>query len=159
MSSFTIGKAEYIKAAGVIAGIVEGTSFGRNEVYIYDYQKSKKMTADDFYNCFVECFEMNALSVYEQYKERHPEDVLDTDTEPYTEEFKEYQKIGRNALLDPEKLCEIIFNLRDFLKSAEYQTEKEAYFFKMKMIFNEILVQLMGLLYPHECECWGDFNA
>ena len=155
MSSFVIEKREYIKAAGAIAGIVEASSRGINEVYIYDHQAGRKMTEADFYNRFVECYEMNAISVQEQY----PMDELCTDSNDYMTEFKEYKKIGRRAAFDDRKLREIIFNLRDFLKSVEYQTEKEAYYFKMKMLFNEILVQLIGLLYPHECECWGDFNA
>ena len=158
MSSFTIGKAEYVKAAGIIAGIVEATSRGISEVYIYDYQSQRKMTEADFYDRFVECFEMNALSVHEQYS-YCPGEELFTDSNDYMKEFDEYKKIGRGAAYDRKKLSEIIFNLRDFLQSAEYQTENQAYYFKMKMIFNEILVQLMGLLYPHECECWGSFKA
>ena len=154
MSSFIIGKTEYVKAAGAIAGIVEGSNRGINEVFVYDYQSRHRMGDKEFYDRFVECFEMNSLSFQEQYRETE----LYTDSNDYKDLFSKYKKIGKSAVFDDKKLRKIIFDLRDFMKSAEYQTEKETYFFKMKMFFNEILVQLMGLLYPHECECWGDFN-
>lgn len=154
MSSFVIEKAEYIKAAGAIAGIIEGSNYGIREVFVYDYQNHRRMEDKDFYNRFVECFEMNSLSVQEQYTDGDRY----TDSNDYMDLFFEYKNVGKKSAYDDCKLREIIFNLRDFLRSAEYQVEKEAYFFKMKMLFNEILVALMGLLYPHECECWGNFN-
>ena len=160
MSCFVIGKEEYVKAAGCVAGIVEASNRGNREnVFIYDYQRQKKMEGRDFYDCFVELFQMNALNVYEYYSPRHPEDELYTDSNDYMKLFGEWQKKGREAARDDQKLKRAIFNLRDFFRSAEYQTaENDAYYFKMKMIFNNILVALMELLYPHECECWGDFN-
>ena len=158
MSSFVIGKVEYVKAAGAVAGIVEGFNHGNNECFVYDYQSNTRYTADGFYRLFVECFEMNALSVHEQYR-HHPGEELWTDNADYMQEFRKYQKIGRSAAYDDRKREKIIFDLRDFMRSAMYQTEKEAYFFKMMMAFNQILVALMGTLNPHECECWGDFNA
>lgn len=160
MSSFVIGKEEYVKAAGIIAGIVDASNRGISECFVFDYQRDRRMTEKDFYDCFVELFQMNALSVHEYYGPRHPEDELYTDSNDYQKTFKEFQKIGRAAALDPGKLQRIIFNLRDFFRSAQYQTmESNAYFFKMKMIFDNILVSLMGLIYPHECECWGSFEV
>ena len=156
MSSFVIGKAEYIKAAGVIAGIAEEEE--SNPVprfYVYDYQRGRKMTGADFYDAFCECFQMNAISVSEQYKDNE----IYTDSDYYLGLYERAKKAGKAAARDPEKLKRTVYDLADFLQSAEYQTEKEAYFFKMKMIFNEILVQLFGLLWPHECECWGEFTV
>ena len=37
----------------------------------------------------------------------------------------------------------------------QYQTEKEAYFWKMQMYFNRILVALMKYAFPGEVESWG----
>ena len=159
MSCFVIGKEEYVKAAGAVAGLVAGNPF-RREIFIYDYQRQKKMNGKDFYDCFVELFQMNALNVYEYYSPRHPEDELYTDSNDYAGLFKEWERIGKAAARDPEKRQKIIFNLRDFFRSAQYQTaENDAYFFKMKMIFDDVLVALMEMLYPHECECWGEFQV
>ena len=159
MSCFVIGKEEYVKAAGAVAGLVSGNPF-RREIFIYDYQRQKRMNGKDFYDCFVELFQMNALNVYEYYSPRHPEDELYTDSNDYTGLFKEWEGIRKAAARDPEKRQKIIFNLRDFFRSAQYQTaENDAYFFKMKTIFDNVLVALMEMLYPHECECWGEFQA
>ena len=159
MSSFVIGKLEYIKAAGAVAGIAEFYKNSVDNIFVYDYQHNHKMETEDFYNCFVEFFNMNALSVYEQYSPRHEDETLYSDSEEYKNDFIKYMRIGKNACFYPEKLNKIIFDLRDFLQSAMYQTENEAYFHKIKMISNSIIVELMKLLEPaHNCTCWGDFN-
>ena len=155
MSSFVIGKAEYVKAAGAIAGIADFYKNSIEKIFVYDYQRNHKMEAEDFYNCFVEFFEMNALSVREQYKD----ETLYSDNNEYKTDFRKYMTIGKNACFYPEKLNKIIFDLRDFLQSAMYQTENDVYFHKIKMISNSIIVELMKLLEPaHKCTCWGDFN-
>ena len=159
MSSFVISKEDYITAAGVIAGIIEGTKNNRNEVYLYNYEIGRRMTDEDLHKAFTECFEMNALNVYEYYKPRHPKDELYTDSNEYREMFKFAKNVGYVSIKQPAELRRIIYNLRDFFQSAAYQTaENEAYFWKMTTFFNRITVALMGLLYPHECECWGQMK-
>ena len=151
MSSFTICKKEYVKAAGIVAGIASV-----KKLWVYDYQSGRNMTKEDYYNRFVECFEMNALSVQEQYHDESPE----LDSKEYRDVFNCAYSYGRtNAAVSPQHLPEIIMNLRSFFSSAEYQTEKEAYMFKMKSLFNQILVELMKYMYTGpEVESWGTID-
>ena len=44
MSSFVIAKEEYIKAAGLIAGIKDV----HRDIWLYDYEYGRNMEADDF---------------------------------------------------------------------------------------------------------------
>lgn len=67
MSSFAIEKREYIKAAGLVAGIVKA-----REVWIFNHRTQRNSEPEDFYDEFVRCFEMNAVSVQEQYHEDVP---------------------------------------------------------------------------------------
>ena len=157
MSSYAIGKEEYIKAAGFIAGIKDV----HRDIWLYDYEYGRNMTADDFYTRFVECFEMNALSVYEQYAPRHDDEVLYTDSNDYKDTFKKYRAIGKSVAIQPDALKMAIMELKLFFKSAVYQTEKETYMWKMSMFFNRILVELMPFLYhanQDDLHSWGDFD-
>lgn len=151
MSSFTINKKEYVKAAGIVAGIAS-----IKKLWVYDYQSGRNMTKEDYYNRFVECFEMNAISVQEQYSDESPE----LDSEKYTDVFNLAFDYGRTtAAVEPHHLSEVIMNLRSFFSSAEYQTEKDAYMFKMKSLFNQILVELMKYMYTGpEVESWGTID-
>lgn len=151
MSSFVINKKEYIKAAGAVAGLADV-----HEIWYFSYETQRNMNADDYYNKFVECFEMNALSVQEQYKDK---DVW-TDSNDYKAEFKKAFNYSKFATMDYRKEQELVFELLQFFSSAEYQTEKESYYYKMKMFFNQILVSLFKAVFMkgYESESWGSFN-
>lgn len=150
MSSFVIRKEEYVKAAGVIAGIAS-----IKKIWVYDYQAGRNMTKEDYYTRFVECFEMNALSVAEQYHDDFPE----MDATEYKDIFNYGYDYGRTTTaMEPHHLPELIMKLRSFLRSAIYQTETESYMFKMKMLFNEILVELMKYMYNGEVDDWGSLD-
>ena len=69
MSSFVISKKEYIKAAGIVAGIAEA----QRDFWLFDYEAQRNSTPEDYYNRFAECYTMNALSVQEQYGDDKPE--------------------------------------------------------------------------------------
>lgn len=146
MSSFIIEKREYIKAAGIIAGIAEA-----RKLWVFDYQSNRNSNPEDYHRRFTECFEMNALSFKEQYNEAE----VFTDGNEYRQTFKEYLKKGRSLAGKPNELKHAIFELKQFMSGAEYQTEKDAYFFKMQMYFNSILIALMDCLRDHEPESWG----
>lgn len=158
MSSFTISKKEYIKAAGIVAGIAEasGRGNGRRQVWLYDYETQRNSTAEDYYRRFSECYTMNAISVGEQYHDRTPE----TDSNEYRAEFKAAQAAGRKLYFEQgEKLKNAIMELRQFFHSAIYQTEKYSYMFKMQFFFYQIEDQLVEYLYnPGECESWGELK-
>lgn len=160
MSSFVIGKQEYIKAAGAVAGIVE-KSFDnwRYAIHIYNHEEGRWMNSDDFYARFVECFELNAKSVYDQYHPNHPDELLYTDDNQYRHLFYEYLQLGRACYNDPGKLRNMVQNLDDFFQSSLYQTEDEESADKMGVFYNRIALALYRQLSPHECTCWGEFTA
>ena len=156
MSSFVIGKEAYIKAAGIIAGISEASNRGNgSHIWLYDYESGRNANAEDYYKRFVECYEMNALSVQEQYKDHD----LESDNSKYMTTFKKAVAAGRALYYNGgEKLKKAIMELRHFFESAIYQTEKPEYMFKMQFYFNNISAQLMQFLYICEPESWGNLE-
>lgn len=152
MSSYVISKEEYIKAAGVVAGIVDKLNAGSlDRFWLYDYITRRNMTADDYYRNFAECFEMNALSVQEQYHDDTPE----RDDNEYFDTFSEYRAKAKRNAGKPDKLREMVLMLHSFFKSAEYQTEKESYYWKMTTFFNRINSALLPFMTDQICETWG----
>ena len=104
---------------------------------------------------------MNAVSVYEQYAPRHDDEVLNTDNKDYKNTFKKYRSIGKNIAIQPDALKTAIMELKSFFSNAIYQTEKEAYMWKMSIFFNRILVELMPFLYRvnrDDLQSWGSFD-
>lgn len=158
MSSFVISKSDYIKAAGTIAGIADYAKHGPHKcVFVCGFYQ-RRMEKADFYNAFVECFEMNAMSVYEQYKHHEDEEIW-TDGGDYMKEFERYYSFGASLVRDRAKLREIISELHTFLQSAIYQTEFPAYEMKMKFLFNEILVALNGIFVDSDnINSWGSIG-
>ena len=154
MSSFVIGKKEYVKVAGILAGI---KAVKRDKFWVYDYAAGHPMDEKDFYNNMVECFEMNALSFYEQYKPRHEDLEIYTDSNDYMTTFKAYKQKGIDYAIS-NKLNAVIMEIRQFFQSAIYQTEKESYSWKMHLLFDRLLVNLMPFMYSRECESWGEFR-
>lgn len=159
MSSFTIAKVEYIKAAGLVSGLAETLGGRIDRIWIYDYETHRNSTAEDYYRKFDGFYKMNALSVLEQY---HGDEVgaASTDSNDYMKEFKEYQKIGKSIGYTREKLKEAILELQHFFNSAVYQTENEAYATNMRYFFNMILTELIPyVLTGYEAKSWGEFIA
>lgn len=147
MSSFVIGKKEYIKASGFISGLQEALG-----LWLYSYKVNRNMTPEDLHKQFTEFFEMNCLSFQEQYRESE----VYTDNADYMDEFNEYKRRGYSIGVTSENLKESIAELRSFFHSCIYQTEKESYMFAMQMFFNNVLDQLMTyLLTGIETESWG----
>lgn len=141
MSSFVIDKASYMKAAGVVAAVAD--VYRNNiwrEIFIYDYEAGHRMEAEDFRRRFARCFEMNCLSVQEQYHDAEPF----TDEGEHMDAYRAGYAIGREAARNVPKLTELIYNLRAFFGSCLYQIENRAYLFYMQAFFNEIIVALLG---------------
>lgn len=157
MSSYTIDKKEYIKAAGIVAGIAQESDRGhsRDKFWLYDYETQRNSTPEDFYRRFSECFTMNALSVQEQYQDEDPW----TDGNEYRAEFSVAISAGKKLYNHGgDDLKNAVMELRQFFHSAIYQTEKYAYMFKMQMYFHEIMDQLTPLLWGYEPESWGNLT-
>lgn len=150
MSSFVICKREYVKAAGLVAGIA---ACKRDGIFIYDYEKHRRMTEKDILEKFVECFAMNALSVQMQYDDSEAE----TDDNDYMEEYKKAKTAG-NMLFATCNRKELLTLLNDFFNSAIYQTEYEPYMWKMKLFFGAVLDEIIDALFPHECKAWGGID-
>lgn len=155
MSSFVIGKDSYIRAAGVVAALAEN-----KKLWVYDYSVGHNMEKADYYRRFSECYTMNALSVMEQYNDDEMETAPETDKECSAIFETAYRKtksglIGFSASFD---LKQVISNLLHFFQSAMYQTEKEAYYFKMQMFFNQLTAALTEKYLLPDSECWGEFT-
>lgn len=150
MSSFVIDKSEYIKAAGLINGIA---AHKRDGIFIYDYEKRRRMSEQDIMEKFVECFTMNALSVQIQYHE--PEAW--TDDGEYLKEYKEAKTRGLMEYAHGNGK-NIMLQLRDFFRSAIYQTEYEPYMWKMKIFFSAVLDEVIDIVFPHEVKSWGSIE-
>lgn len=158
MSSFTIAKSEYIKAAGLVAGLAETLGTRNSKIWIYDYETQRNSTPEDYYRKFDNCYKMNALSVKEQYRGDEV-GAPSTDSNDYMNLFKEYQKIGKSVGYTRENLKEIVLELKSFFDSAIYQTEKESYMTNMRYFFQQILCELLPYILPsYEAQSWGDFK-
>lgn len=158
MSSFVVSKEEYIKAAGMVAGIAEakGNNYGVSDrFWIYDYVTGRNMTPEDYYRNFVECYDMNALSVQEQY---HDNDRGRDDNE-YLDTLNEYRAKAKRKAISPDALQDMILNLHGFFRCAEYQTENKGYYWKMITFFNRINEALLPLMAPaRSVDGWGSLE-
>lgn len=154
MSSFVINKAEYIKAAGLLAGIAEGSARGVHSLWIYDFTTRRNMIAEDYYRVFADCYEKNDLSVMEQYNDPDRE----ADPNEYLDEFEAYKRKGI-YLWAHDKIYTIIPALNQFFQSALYQTEKPEYNWAMELLFGRIIRALLNLTSPEDSGCWGDLDG
>lgn len=148
MSSYVISKEDYIKAAGIVAGIAEV-----KELWIFDYQKGRSMTTADYYDKFVEIFEMNAISVQEQYGDKEPEH----DNNTYMKTWEKAYRKGKQFAYY-ENIEEPTLHLVDFFSSVVYQIEKPAYMWNVRSFFDRLAVQLFEKAHPHEVESWGSLE-
>ena len=154
MSSFVVSKEEYIKAAGIMAGLSDmySNTFGSHRLWIYDYEKGRNMTAEDYHRAFSDCHTMNALSVQEQYDDETPE----TDSDDYMDTFNEYRAKIKKIAHDRAKMQNVILSLHSFFRCAEYQTENQSYYWKMTTFFNRINAALLPFMVPaRETAGWG----
>lgn len=152
MSSFTIDKKEYIKAAGLVAGIAETYNRGPREFWIFCRETGRNSTPEDYHKQFSDFATMNALSVAEQYGD----ETADTDAGEYRSDFEEYRKAGQQiAMSGGNKLKHAMMELRSFFRSAEYQTENDSYRWQMEIYFARIIDQILEKLNPGEWQSWG----
>ena len=151
MSSFVISKKEYIKAAGVVAGIAEA----KRDFWIYNYEKGRKYTEADYYDTFSEFFTLNALSVQMQYGDK----IAAEDPAEYKKEFKAAVNLGKQLVYAGNKAVnDAAVELNDLFRSAIYQTEYEPYMWKMSMFFDRVISEIFESVNPHECRSWGSIE-
>ena len=158
MSSYVISKVDYIKCAGYIAGIAAGTSIGCREFWLYDNVEHRNTDKELYHKRFSQCYDMNAKSVQEQYKDKEAE----TDTNDYMKEFNAYYKKGYTLNMETREIqLQAIADIQKFFHSVLYQTENEKFNFLMTHWFfriqDELFESLIGRSY--DSENWGSFEA
>lgn len=153
MSSFVIGKREYMKAAGLIAGMMSVFK----EMWLYDEQSRGRVNENGLKRMFAECYEMNAESVAEQYGDPM-DDYYDDDD--YKNDFDDYMIRGVTIAISKDGLKEAIAELMMFFRSSMYQTERDDYAEKMQLLYDRIIVLLTGeLLRSVKTDSYGELNV
>jgi len=112
MSSFIIGKKEYIKAAGLVCGVASCSKYGGNPVFCANVKKQ-----------FEHIYKLNVYSWCEQYDEDVEKDTCD-----YESVFSDYKELGRRIYMGLESkmsLDTLRYSLISFFRSITYQIENE----------------------------------
>ena len=109
MSSFVIGKKEYIKAAGLVCGVASCSRYGGSPSFCANVKKQ-----------FSHIYCLNVYSWSEQYDED-----FEKDNESYDDVFNEYKALGRRIYMGLERMSldTLRYSLISFFRSATYQIE------------------------------------
>lgn len=142
MSSFIIGKIEYIRCAGMVHGILD-TFRGVNA----DFKRSlqPKMT---------KVYENNVKSFNLQYDEHYV-----PDSKEYTNEYEEYRRKG--FMLNTTQQRDMFFKIIHFFNSASYQIEDETCSAQAAEVFWYITTSLISFIFRSEIRKqtnWGEFD-
>lgn len=142
MSSFVIDKSEYIKAAGLIAGLL--------------YEDHDRGDILEFFN---KAWRYNAMSVQEQYGD---EECEQDDCE-YMDEFHKALEIAQRSYCAGSKYqtLDIIDCLSMFFCCALYQTENEEYAGELAQVFVRYLGRMLTTYCGHATDAngwWGTIN-
>lgn len=165
MSSFVISKSELVKAAGYISGVAESKNYYRESALrLWNFKSHRVYNADDFYQEFVRIYNLNALSVMEQYNDKAPE----TDEADYMAEFKQYKNKALKDYMDytlnnNKNLEKNFYQLVNFFSSVSYQVENERYNFLIMNFLNQITERFTEIIAQHnfkseDIESWGSLN-
>lgn len=163
MSSFVIGKKEYIKAAGFVAGIMaEKNHYREPVIYLWDYKEGQLFTDERIQQRFAQLYRDNATSVQLQYSDA----TCEKDDDRYEAEFqamkKATHKIYTQALCgDPAALKQAIQNFHMFSRSVAYQIEDEKLNHRSAAFLNRINSALLGMLMDLDhigSDSWATFD-
>lgn len=145
MSSFVVDKSEFIKAAGLLYGIEAAKGVHAHKWFL-----------DNVRERFVECYELNAQSVDEQYNE-----ISAIDTESYDDVFKQYGQMGLEIGFGTCKkidLKSLRIKMWMFFNSVLYQTESEEAHDKISSWFFECLTKLFEKDIREVEGWWGEIE-
>lgn len=145
MSSFVVDKSEFIKAAGLLYGIEAAKGVHAHKWFL-----------DNVRERFVECYELNAQSVDEQYNE-----ISAIDTESYDDVFKQYGQIGLEIGFGTCKkidLKSLRIKMWMFFNSVLYQTESEEAHDKISSWFLVCLTKLFHKEIYNVEGWWGEIE-
>lgn len=111
MSSFIIGKKEYIKVAGLVCGVESCLRYGGSPSFCANVKKQ-----------FSRIYCLNVYSWSEQYDEDFKKD-----NEGYDDVFDKYKALGRRICMGLEKMSldTLRYSLINFFRSATYQIEDD----------------------------------
>lgn len=162
MSSFVISKNYYIQAAAFIVALAEANT-REPIIYKYNQKKGRIYTREDYKQEFEHIYELNALSVQEQYGDKIP----DADTDEYTQLFDESIKICHSAINrywagfersgDLKKLAD---SFRKFTRSVLYQIENDDMRKEAAYILNSYIVDIYEFFATtRHVDAWGDFDV
>ena len=153
MSSFVIGKVNYIRVAGTIAGLNNG--FYRDPIWVYNHKDNRNFNDDDYYKLFSWIYECNAKSVQLQYND----DTCSSDDNDYRKDFEEYKKIATQIVYHGNEVNKLVAQIAQFFSSIKYQIEDDELSKKVSCYLNIILVAICNrtVLHREGIECWGDF--
>ena len=157
MSSYVIEKRDYIRCAGLLAGIADYYNKTPRELWIFDHGHGRNMTTPDYHEAFSHLYDLNAESVQEQYGD----DMRETDTNTYDDDFKKYFAEGRKtAFAGSVPILKVVKKLNEFFRSALYQTEKRESAHEMQRFFWCIMTALISRITSDDEThgFWGAFN-
>lgn len=151
MSSFVISKKEYVKAAGLVAGLAKAYN-----IWFYDFQEGRNSNADDYRRRFIECYQLNAESVQKQYNDPEPE----KDPGKYQALFAEYYNKGLNSELTYGQAEKVTAELLHFFRSVLYQVEDQFSSFAIGSYFNQLTALLCEAVFTSKYapESWGSIE-
>lgn len=167
ISSFIIDKREFVKIAGLLAGLQNAdANDSSRSIYWWNPEEMKLHDDDSFMELMATCWKCNALSVIKQYND--PVSSLSDYTMSEAEKrkiFKEYKTIGRNLIdniYPSSDLKKYFYALVKFTSSFNYQTEDEELNRTGMAILQEAIYHISKRAFYKEydeSEAWGEFTV
>lgn len=151
MSSYVIRKEEYIKCAGIIAGI----KTIKRDFWLYDFKHNRNSTEEDIYDAFVEMYQKNVLSVCKQYGADDVYDAKDYRA-AYKESFERARDYARKKIYEASER-ELLVMVNDFFSCVLYQVEDAAAHDEIIYYQARVISVLVDRLIPHESS-WGSID-
>ena len=152
MSSYVVRKEEYIKCAGIIAGVKIMYS---RRFWLYDFKRGRNSTETDIYDTFVEIYKKNVLSVCKQY---NADDVYDKKDyrAAYKQSFEKAKAYARKKVFEGRER-ELLIMVNDFFRCVLYQVEDTAAHDEITFYQARLIAELVDKLIPHESS-WGSID-
>ena len=161
MSSFVMDKKQFIKAAGLCAGLADCQNVFGPVLRLWNYSESRVYLPEDYYKAFVWLYRLNAISVQKQYNDIE----IDNDPEDYKELFNEYKAKAKRRYMsgsagDRETLINAIWTFKNFVDCLLYQVEDpecetkiKGFVYRLEHMLLGILQKLYGIKQDHGWEC------
>ena len=169
MSSYIISKENYLRAAGLIATMIETNSYYREPALLmWNNRKQRRYTADDVQADFTRLYEINVESFNAQY-----DDHQEPESGDLGQTFTAAKLAGKDlmqrgytfdGIRDRRTLQLTIFELVSFFSSIQYQIEGKEFTRRALRILNKYyrgiysVLQIASGFTSEDVTSWGDFN-